>query len=516
MKFEFSNHPLDKISSDAAIVFTFQKVERPNEAKSSEGEKAYKSTDQFEELDKALGGQLQKVCDLEKFSGKRGELLTVVPNVALTPSRVVVIGLGKKEEFTVDEWRRALGAFAKHMRHKINAASVAIPQELLSMTDISLAAHALGEGLILGTYVFHKYKAQEKIEKDFTSVTISVADQSDKATIFAALERAELYTKATILARDLVNEPGNVLTPTELAALAQDIAKKNPELITCKTYDKDEIEKMGMGAFLAIARAALTPPKFIHLEYRPAGGQGNSKKKLALIGKGITFDTGGINVKPGDHMSDMKMDMAGAAAVLAVFSVIADIKPSFPVMGLIAATPNLVSATSTLPGDVAKAYNGKTIEILNTDAEGRVTMADSLSYALKQGATELIDLATLTGACMIALGPTVAGLFSNNQDIAEAVKAAAYDAGERVWELPLEKDYKSFNKSDVADISNIANTRYGGALTAALFLETFVDNKPWVHLDIAGPAFINRPSDIGPKGGTGFGVRTLLNLLTKD
>ena len=211
---------------------------------------------------------------------------------------------------------------------------------------------------------------------------------------------------------------------------------------------------------------------------------------------------------------DMKMDMSGAAIVLAVFSVISKIKPDFPVIGLIAATPNLISGTSLVPGDVVKALNGKTIEILDTDAEGRVTMADSLSYAVKQGATEILDFATLTGACMVALGDDITGLFSNNRDLAERVKKAAFDAGEKMWELPLEKQYKEMNKSEVADISNIPNSRYGGAITAALFLEEFVDGKPWVHMDIAGPAFASKHNDFGPKGGTGHGVRTVLNLLS--
>ncbi|MEK9178671.1 MAG: M17 family metallopeptidase, partial [Patescibacteria group bacterium] len=231
------------------------------------------------------------------------------------------------------------------------------------------------------------------------------------------------------------------------------------------------------------------------------------------VGKGITFDSGGINVKTGEHMTDMKMDMSGAAVVLSVFSVISDIKPNLSVLGIIAATPNLISAKSIVPGDVVKALNGKTIEILNTDAEGRVTMADSLSFAVRKKASKIIDLATLTGAVMVALGENVAGLFANNQKLTEQIKQASQEAGEKVWELPLEKDYKELNKSSVADIANIPNTRYGGAITAALFLSEFVGKIPWAHLDIAGPAFSQKGSDISEKGGTGFGVRTILNLL---
>jgi leucyl aminopeptidase len=294
--------------------------------------------------------------------------------------------------------------------------------------------------------------------------------------------------------------------------LALSIAKKDPKHLTCKVFGKKEAEKLGMEAFLGIARAVDAEPKFIVLEYTP--DKMSKKEKLALVGKGITFDSGGINVKTGDGMIDMKCDMSGAAIVLGVFSVISKINPSFPVLGIVAATPNLISGTSLVPGDVVKAMNGKTIEVLNTDAEGRVTMADSLSYAVKEKATKILDFATLTGACMVALGTDITGLLSNNKDLAEEIKKAASAAGEKMWELPLEKDYKELNKSEVADIANIPNTRYGGTITAALFLEEFVDNTPWVHLDIAGPAFLAKPNELGPKGGTGHGVRTVLNLLS--
>jgi leucyl aminopeptidase len=309
-----------------------------------------------------------------------------------------------------------------------------------------------------------------------------------------------------------VNEQAAVATPTFLAQVGRDIAKSSPD-ITLQVIDKAEAKKLGMEAFLGIARAADTPPKFIFLSYTPRGKK--ATRKLALVGKGITFDSGGMNVKPGDHMSDMKMDMSGAAAVLGVFSVIAKLKPAFPVIGLIAATPNLISGSSIVPGDVVRAMNGKTIEILNTDAEGRVTMADSLSFAVREGATEIIDFATLTGACVVALGEEIAGLFSTNQELTEKVKAAAFDAGEKVWEMPMERDYKKQNKSEIADIANIPNTRYGGAITAGLFLSEFVGDTPFVHLDIAGPAFTHKGTDVSPKGGTGFGVRTILNLLSE-
>lgn len=499
MIFEISHNLPDKISSDIAVVFAFQEEkEKPT----------FITTAGFSLIDEALKGKLTRLCETEMFTGEKGETVTLFTNGLIVPTRVVVIGLGKKSEFVLNDLRKAIGKFAMSYKDKIDSASFSLPDE----TEITFETmlHAVVESLLLGSYEFLKYKTTKKPRRKFDTAIIRADSTIVLQDIEKIINKAELYAKATILARDLVNEQSAVVTPTYLANIAKDIAKASPQ-ITCKIFGKEEAEKLGMGAFLGIARAAETPPKFIFLEYKPR--RGTKKKKLALVGKGITFDSGGINVKPGEHMQDMKMDMAGAATVLGVFSVISEIKPPFSVIGVIAATPNLISGKGIVPGDVVKAMNGKTIEVLNTDAEGRVTMADSLSYAVKQGATEIIDFATLTGACLIALGDEIAGLFSNNRDLAEAYKASAFEEGEKVWELPLEKDYKELNKSEVADIANIPNTKYAGTIAAALFLQEFINDTPWVHLDIAGPAFAAKPHALGPKGGTGFGVRTVLHFL---
>jgi len=501
MTFEFSANSLNRISSDTIIVFAFQ-----NEKGKSQ---KFTPLSDFKNLDKELGGSLTKVAQTSKFAAKRGELLNFFPQTGFLAPWIVVVGLGKKNEFVANDLTLAVGRFAGEMKKKIDSVALSLPLETDVPLSAPMAAQSIGEGLYLGSYEFNKYQAKEEEgEKKLSTVIISKANAKG---IKEGIEKAGLYAQATILARDLVNEQSSVATPTFLAELALSIAKKDKN-ITCKVYDRAEAEKLGMGAFLGIAKASATPPKFIHLEYKPE--KGANKGKLAIVGKGITFDSGGINVKTGSSMKDMKMDMSGAAIVLAVFSVISAIKPDFPVVGLIAATPNLISGTSLVPGDVVRAMNGKTIEILDTDAEGRVTMADSLSYAVKEKASRIIDFATLTGACMVALGQDITGLFSNNRALAEEVKKAAFGAGEKMWELPLEKEYKDMNKSEVADIANIPNSRYGGAITAALFLQEFVDGKPWVHMDIAGPAFASKATDLGPKGGTGYGVRTVLNLLS--
>ncbi len=499
MVFEISENNIEKVSADVIVIFAFQ------------DKKKFVLTEEGTSLDSHLSGLVSKALEFDQFKGAVGDTSEVQLAQNSLARKVVVLGLGKKDEFTQKELRRALALFTKKISKKYSAFVVEKITGTDSGLDVSQVAFVMAEGILLAKYEFAKYKKEDEKGKELEAA-IFLTDKENLEAVKKAVERAELFVKATDLARDLVNEQAAVATPTYLADVAKDIAKSSPQ-ISLKIIDKAEAEKMGMNAFLGIARASDTPPKFIYLSYKPKTSK--SKKKLAILGKGITFDSGGINVKPGDHMQTMKQDMAGAAVVLGVFSVIARIQPDFEVMGVIAATPNLISGSSIVPGDVVKAYNGKTIEVLNTDAEGRVTMADSLSFAAKEKATEIVDLATLTGAVMVALGTDIAGLMGNDEDLAKRIKASAHDAGEEVWELPLPKEYKKLNKSDVADIANIPSTRWGGTITAGLFLQEFVDNIPWVHLDIAGPAFYEGPYDFGPKGASGFGVRTLLTYLMK-
>lgn len=504
MSFEFSTNTLDSISADIVVIFAFKEVKQ--------NKSTFVPTAAFSELDNTLKGQLKKAVDLEQFKGSEKETIAIYPQPSsMVASRIMIIGLGERKDFDTDRLRKVMGTFAKRMKTKIDSAAFVLPDTKESGMDEEPMYFSAAEGLVLGKYEFIKYKKSEKQEHDLA--TIIFCQTQRKPLIDKAIKRAGLYSQATMIARDLVNEQAAIATPTYLANLAKEIAKSSHQ-IKCKIFDKEQLEKMGMEAFLGVARASDTPPKFIYLEYAPEKPVGSKlHDKLAIVGKGITFDSGGINVKPGDHMQDMKMDMSGAACVLGIFSVIAELKPKIPVIGLIAATPNLISGSSLVPGDVVKAYNGKTIEILNTDAEGRVTLADSLSFAVKEGATKIIDFATLTGACMVALGEEIAGLFSNNPELAGEIRKAAKDEGEYVWEMPLPKEYAKMNKSSVADIANIPNSRYGGAISAALFLQEFVSDIAWAHLDIAGPAFASKPSELTVKGGTGYGVRMMLKLL---
>ncbi len=516
MTLEVTSDEIGKISSDCTVFFFF------------EG-KTFSLTKSFENLPKNKQDEITHALSLFKFKAKSKETVLIPQEQGSIAGQILAVGLGKKDEFDHNELRKAVASAVKQLKGKVSSIVIPIAQESEFSLSETAQAHVLTEGIKLGSYSFGKYQKKEEKEEEIQSVTFATNSKSLMSKVTKGIKEGELFANATIVARNLINEPSDVVTPTHLANFALDIAKGFKE-ITCKIFDRDEAEKMGMNAFLGVARGAETPPKFIYLHYKPKQTKNKNPstsfhsddrlsseragyRKLAIVGKGITFDSGGINVKTGDSMQTMKEDMSGGAAVLAVFSVISEIAPPFEVMGLIAATPNLISGKSIVPGDIVKAFNGKTIEVLNTDAEGRVTMADSLSYAVKQGATEIIDLATLTGAIRISLGTNIAGLFSNNEQLSEEITKSAQKSGEKVWEMPLEKEYKELNKSEIADIANIPSSRYGGAITAALFLADFVGKTPWVHLDIAGPAFFEKNFDLGPKGGTGFGVRLLLHYL---
>ncbi|MCK5181079.1 MAG: leucyl aminopeptidase, partial [Dehalococcoidia bacterium] len=300
------------------------------------------------------------------------------------------------------------------------------------------------------------------------------------------------------------------MTPGQMAEVAKEMAGRHD--LEIKVFDREDMEAMDMGALLGVAKGSSQPPKLIVLSYR---GDESSEKALGFLGKGITFDSGGISIKPSEGMADMKADMAGAAAVMTALAAIAQLKLRINVTAIIPATENLPSGTALKPGDVLKAMNGKTIEVISTDAEGRLILADALSYAQKLGLSPLIDLATLTGACRVALGLLYSGLFGNDQGLVDKVLGAAQRTGEKMWHMPLPEEYKEQIKSEIADIRNTGN-RYGGAITAALFLAEFVDDTPWVHIDIAGPRLSNKESGYIVKGATGFGVRTLIELALNE
>ena len=452
-------------------------------------------------VDEALGGALSRISQEEKFNGEIGKGVMINTLGKIRAERVLLIGLGKKQKFSSDVLRK-VGIFTVK-RAKPFSENIAFG---FAVDGKKENASALIEGIMLGGYEFNKYKTNDKKWggiKNVKFVSSGIRERNFKED----LEYASIISEATNFARDLINEPPVVLTPTKLSETAKEIALK--EKLECKIFGKEEMEKKGMGGLLAVSRGSDEPPKFIHLTYKP---KGSIKKAVAVVGKGITFDSGGLCIKPRDSMRTMKGDMAGAACVLGVMKVISRLKPPIKVHGLISATENMPGARAYKPDDIIRALNGKTIEVIDTDAEGRIVLSDALSYAMELKVDEIVDLATLTGACVVALGDYTAGVMGNNERLINRIIKAAKLAGEKVWQLPMDDELRKEIESDVADVKNVGS-RFGGAITAAMFLEKFVGDTPWAHLDIAGPAFIEKGGEWYPKGATGFGVRTIIRYL---
>jgi len=452
---------------------------------------------------------------LTKFSanGETGETQTIHFPINDKSRTVFCYGLGERP--TIDTLRRGVATavqFAKTIA--IREISVIVPEIFKEGFEDGIA---VVEGVELGGYKFAKYQTQQdtiNAQRSIISVDLLV-EKGLVASTTRGIKAGKVYCDATILTRNLVNEPAKNSRPTDLVTVAQQLVDRSRGSIKAEFFDQKECELRKMGAFLAVAQGSTHEPYFIHLIYRPDKKDGASEPvKIALVGKGVTFDSGGLSIKPSDSMETMKCDMAGAAAVLGVFSVLDKIKPQAIVHGYIAACENMPSGSAIKPGDVVETQSGKTVEIRNTDAEGRLTLADSISEALKEKPDYLIDIATLTGACVVALGEEVSGLFSNDQEFAEQLIIAAQKEGEQVWPMPLTDDYRPLIKSAIADIRNTSLKRWGGAITAALFLEAFVDKTRWIHLDIAGPAYSEQQvNPVNPVGASGSATRMLLRFL---
>ena len=493
MNVTVSGEPLASAATDAVVVGVYADDKKLREPAAR--------------VNEASGRALAEVLEAEKFQGKAGSVTHLHSNGRLPARRIVVVGLGKRAETTPETVRRAAAAAVRRARD-LGARAVAT-EVLGDRLPARARAQAVVEGAILGTYTFDRYK-REKSDKQVQTLQLAEPDGRHRREAAHGARRGEVFARATWLARDLINAPANEVNPAHLAKVALDLAKEAG--LAVQVFERADCRKMGMGAFLGVAAGSEQPPKFIHLTYTP---KGRSRRRVAVIGKGITFDSGGLDLKTAEGMLRMKDDMSGAAAVLGIMKALPQLAPAVEVHGLIAATENMPSGTATRPGDILKAMNGTTIEIGNTDAEGRLTLADAICYASqKVGADEIIDMATLTGACVVALGPLCSGLFANDQALANRLLAAAETAGERVWQLPLIDEYREHLKSDVADLNNVG-PRGGGAINAGLFLKEFAGDKPWAHLDIAGPAFIEKDTPLGPKGATGYAVRTILTYLTE-
>ena len=455
------------------------------------------------------GADLLRAYADAKLKGKRGESL-LVPNLGLegvAAASVMLLGIGPRAEVSPDALRRSIGRVAPQLGKRDSIATT-LPQAAGRSADDAL--QAVVEGLILGSYRFTKYKSGQIKDTPqrpaLKRVTVIGSPRWDARSSKAALERGAVVSEAVAWARDLVNMPAIDCTPSFLAKQAQAMAKEVG--LACTVWTEAELKKGGFGGILGVGSGSVNPPRMIELRYRGAGAR---DVPIALTGKGISFDSGGLSIKPADAMEWMKSDMGGAASILATMRAIALLKPKVNVIAAIPSAENMPGGSAIRPGDVLTHRNGKTSEVLNTDAEGRLILADALSYLSEQKPKPrvIIDTATLTGACMIALGEDIFGVMGNDAGLIRDIVAASERAGEQGWQLPLWQGYRRLIDSEVADIKNVGK-RYGGAITAALFLSEFVDGVPWAHLDIAGPAFADKAGDYWPKGGTGVPVRTLV------
>lgn len=455
-------------------------------------------------LDRRLKGKLQERIQKSKFTGAEGSSLLYFTAGALPASHLLLLGMGKASEIDAETWRKA-GARATREATSIGAEEIGV--YLSPERQAALAAGALVEGSLLASYQFNKYRSAAKNSAAIKSLTLGKSGLTRNTELEQAVRNAEETIAGVCLARDLINEPPSVTTARYLGEQAERHCRGRG--LSVDVWGKKKIESMKLAGLLAVNRGSQEEPRFITIHYKPPG---KPRKKIALIGKGITFDSGGLSLKPSKSMETMKLDMAGGAAVIATMSRLPYLRPAAEVIGYIPTTDNLPGPNAQKPGDIIRYLNGKTVEVLNTDAEGRLILVDALALAAKQKPDYMINLATLTGACMVALGSQVAGLFSNDQALADTVLRCARESGEKLWQLPLVKEYRDDIKSSIADMKNIGGG-HGGAITAALILQEFVEDVPWAHLDIAGPAFTERDVPTCPKGGTGFGVRTLLRFL---
>ncbi len=474
--------PLDRVEADAVAVVLF---------------------DDSEPLSYAASW-LEEMKSSGEFSGKAGETAVLHHPQGLKAKRLVVAGGGKRDKFDAAALRRTVGSVVRAVKQK---GVKTLAWSLDGPVTKSAAAEVAVEGAILGNYEpdIHKTSKESKSLDVFLVVAAANGAELEKAC-----ERGRILAEAQNFTRDLVNEPANRMTPTVLADRAQAMASEFG--LGCEVLDQDRMKQLGMGSLLGVAQGSTEPPALIIVRYMPAGAPA-TQDHLGLVGKGVTFDSGGISIKPAEGMEKMKYDMAGGAAVLGAMRAIAQLKPSIPVTAFVPAVENMVSGRAQRPGDIVTSLSGKTIEVLNTDAEGRLILNDAITYAKQLGCTHLVDAATLTGAIVVALGYVNVGAFTNNEAMLARVLAAAKEEGEKMWHMPLEEDYKDLLKSSFADLSNIGG-RWGGAISAAWFLKEFAEDTPWVHLDIAGTAWLEETKPYMAKGPTGVTVRTFARLAT--
>ncbi len=460
-------------------------------------------------LDRTLGGTLRELVRSKEFEGKANEVVLLHSQGKIPAKRVVLVGLGKKKDLGLDQIRQAMGHAAKRVRQaKACSFTAILPTVMPRSASAVEVAQAMAEGAILGSYQFTVYRSEKSGTKYVSTMTLLTSQKGQLRQLAEGIRRGVATAEATVLVRDLCNHPSNVMTPTKMANEAKAIARETG--VSLKILEQREMEDLGMGALLGVAKGSHESPKFIILKYH--GSKKKDDPPVVLVGKTITFDSGGISLKPAENMEQMKADMTGGAEVLAAMRAVARLRLPVNLFSILPAAENMPGSRAMRPGDIVRTLSGKTVEVQNTDAEGRLILSDGLSYATQFKPAALIDVATLTGACVVALGQFAIGMLGTDAKLKESLRKAGLRAGERVWEMPLWDEYFEQLRSDVADMRNIGG-RGGGMITAAVFLSKFVGDCPWVHLDIASTDWSERERAYIPKGPTGIGTRLLIQYL---
>jgi leucyl aminopeptidase len=495
MEITVDTRPAAQIDTEALVTYAFDQ-EKP-------------AAGVLAQLDQAAGGALSRLAASGEFTGKFLETTLLYYPQGLAAQRLLVVGAGKKDKFGAVELRRLVGAAVRALKSR-QVKRIAF---LVRENDKSAAAaQAVVEGLILANFDYDKYKTDKKPGNEITAASLAGWEESSRADADRGLARGRVIAESQNFARDLGNEPSNLLTPRMLADRASAMAREAG--LAVDVLDEKKMEELKMGALLSVAQGSVEPPRMIVITYTPEKLDSKAPV-LGLVGKAITFDTGGISIKPSNDMEKMKYDMCGGAAMIGAMRALATLKPSCKIIAVIPSSENMPGGRAQKPGDVRIAMSGKSIEVINTDAEGRLVLADGITYAKKLGVTHLIDAATLTGAVVVALASVNVGVFGSDQAFTDQLLASAKSAGEKMWPLPIDDDYREMIKSGIADIQNVGSGKGGGAITGAMFIKEFTGDTPWIHLDIAGTAWQDDVKPWNAKGATGVAVRTLVDLAMK-
>jgi leucyl aminopeptidase len=488
MQIKVETRPVRTMETEALVSYVFEE-DNPIRGRAAE-------------LDQAAGGALRKLAASGELSGKALEMTMVHYPSAAAAQRILLVGAGKREKYNLADLRKIAGAALRYLKGRKVSGFVFLARE----DDANAAAaQVITEALVVANFESEKYKTDKKNGKDVDAVGLAGFDAAE-----AGIARGRIIAEAQNFTRELVNEPSNRMTPRMLAERAAAMAHESG--LACEILDEKRIEELKMGALLSVAQGSVEPPRMIVITYTPPQARPGAPV-IGLVGKAVTFDTGGISIKPAEGMEKMKYDMAGGATMLGVMRALAQLKPGVKVIAVVPATENMPGSRAQKPGDVQISMAGKSIEVINTDAEGRLILADGIAYAKQLGATHLVDAATLTGAIVVALANVNVGVFGSDAAFTDRLLASARAAGEKMWPMPLDDDYREMIKSSIADIQNVGSGKGGGAITAAMFLKEFADQTPWIHLDIAGTAWLDEAKPWAAKGASGVAVRTLVDVV---